>query len=44
MKRTLIIPATIALLTGMAATAQETNEAATDNAAAANVLRPFAGR
>ena len=37
MKRTLIIPATIALLTGMAATAQETNEAATDVNASAGV-------
>ena len=37
MKRTLIIPATIALLTGMAATAQETNEAATDVNASASV-------
>lgn len=37
MKRTLIIPATIALLTGMAATAQETNEAATDVNAFASV-------
>lgn len=30
MKRTLIVPATIALLTGMAATAQETNESAAE--------------
>ena len=37
MKRTLIIPATIALLTGMAAAAQETNEAATDVNASASV-------
>lgn len=37
MKRTLIIPATIALLTGMAATAQEPNEAATDVNASAGV-------
>ena len=37
MKRSLIIPATIALLTGMAATAQETNEAATDVNASAGV-------
>jgi uncharacterized surface protein with fasciclin (FAS1) repeats len=37
MKRTLIIPATIALLTGMAATAQEPNEAATDVNASASV-------
>ncbi len=37
MKRTLIIPATIALLTGMAATAQETNEVATDVNASAGV-------